>query len=84
MFHQLHDTVRTHAIMSFIEEGVDAYQTEHSQFIHQDEQQGVMEMLGRHDIVVVTAISHSLNEGNLMADHTVRDISCCICPRLSL
>ena len=58
--------------MSFIEEGVDEYQTELSQFIHDDEREGMMSILERNDFVVVTAVSHSLNEENLMSPQTVR------------
>ena len=72
VFHQLHDAVRAEGIMSFIEEGVDEYQTELSQFIHEDEREGMMRILGRNDFVVVTALSHSLNEENLMPPQTVR------------
>jgi len=71
VFHQLHDAVRAEGILSFIEEGVDEYRTDLSQFLHDHED--MTTSLNSHDIVVVTAISHSMSagEGFMLADYTV-------------
>ena len=61
VFHQLHHAVRREGIMSYIEDGVNAYATTDSQFV--DDYEEISQLLGPHDNVVVTAIPHAMDEG---------------------
>ena len=66
VFHQLHDEVRRQGVFSYLEDGVDEYRTEHSQYV--EDYAEIFEQLGPHDVVVVTAIPHAMDE------------ACCLLP----
>eukprot|EP00960_Hanusia_phi_P031689 749436-Hanusia_phi.AAC.4 len=70
VFHQLHDAVRREGIESYLEDGVQEYKTEDSNFI--EDYELVFNNLTSHDFVIVTAIPHAMDEsqGYLMPGYT--------------